>query len=47
MEKLWAGDLHGRLDAAADDFNASIRVDARRAGVEFAGSLALSAMLSE
>ena len=46
MEKLWAGDLHGRLDAAADDFNASIRVDARMAGEDIAGSLAHSAMLA-
>ncbi|MEE0766742.1 MAG: hypothetical protein UIK34_04210, partial [Christensenellales bacterium] len=46
MEKLWAGKFHGQLDQAADDFNASIRVDRRMAAQDIQGSLAHGAMLT-
>ena len=46
MEKLWAGKFHGQLDQAADDFNASIRVDLRMATQDIQGSLAHGAMLA-
>ena len=46
MEKLWAGKFHGQLDQAADDFNASIRVDRRMAAQDIQGSLAHGAMLA-
>ena len=46
MEKLWTGRFHGQLDHAADDFNASIRVDSRMAAQDIAGSMAHAAMLA-
>lgn len=46
MEKLWAGKLHQQLDHAADDFNSSIRFDARMAAEDIAGSVAHAAMLT-
>ena len=46
MEKLWTGRFHGQLDAAADDFNSSIRFDARMAAQDISGSLAHAAMLA-
>ncbi len=45
MEKMWAGRFQKALDAAADDFNASIRVDQRMYRQDIAGSLAHAAML--
>ncbi|MEA5060041.1 MAG: argininosuccinate lyase [Candidatus Pelethousia sp.] len=46
MEKLWTGRFHGQLDAAADDFNSSIRFDSRMAAQDIAGSMAHAAMLA-
>jgi len=46
MEKLWAGRLTDQLDAAASDFNSSIRVDCRMLPEDIAGSLAHTAMLA-
>ncbi|MDR0840461.1 MAG: argininosuccinate lyase [Christensenellaceae bacterium] len=46
MEKLWTGRFHKQLDAAADDFNASIRVDKRMVRHDIEGSLAHAAMLA-
>lgn len=46
MEKLWMGRFHGQLDGAADDFNASIRIDSRMAAQDIAGSVAHAAMLA-
>ncbi|HPE16522.1 MAG TPA: argininosuccinate lyase, partial [Oscillospiraceae bacterium] len=45
MAKLWSGRLHSGLDAAAEDFNASIRVDARMVREDIEGSVAHAAML--
>ena len=46
MEKLWTGRFHGQLDILADDFNSSIRFDARLAAQDIAGSAAHAAMLT-
>lgn len=46
MEKLWTGRFHGQLDAAAEDFNSSIRFDSRMAAQDIAGSVAHAAMLA-
>ena len=43
MEKLWAGRFKSALDGAADDFNASIRVDARMYREDIEGSQAHAA----
>ena len=45
MEKLWAGRFKSALDGAADDFNASIRVDARMYREDIEGSQAHVRML--
>jgi len=47
MSKLWQGDLHGALNAAADDFNSSISFDHKMYKQDIAGSVAHSAMLAE
>ena len=43
--KLWAGRTDGITDAAADDFNASIRIDRRMYRQDIRGSMAHAAML--
>ncbi len=45
MAKLWAGRTAGDTDAAADDFNASIRFDCRMYRQDIAGSMAHAQML--
>ena len=45
MAKLWAGRTSGVTDAAADDFNSSIRFDCRLYREDSAGSMAHAAML--
>ena len=45
MAKLWEGRAAQQTDAAADDFNASIRVDSRMLRQDIQGSLAHAAML--
>ena len=45
MAKLWEGRAAQATDAAADDFNASIRVDSRMARQDIQGSMAHAAML--
>ncbi len=45
MEKIWAGRTDGNIDAVADDFNSSIRVDSRMARQDITGSMAHAAML--
>jgi hypothetical protein len=45
-QKLWSGRLKSGLDAAAEDFNASIRVDARMVREDIEGSAAHAAMLA-
>ena len=39
MEKLWAGRTDGKINKAADDFNSSIRFDARIVKEYIHGSL--------
>ena len=45
MEKLWAGRAAKSTDAAADDFNSSLRVDCRMFREDIRGSMAHAAML--
>ena len=45
MAKLWEGRASKAVDAAAEDFNASIRVDSRMARQDIRGSMAHAAML--
>ena len=45
MEKMWAGRFQMALDAAADVFNASIRVDQKMYKQDIMGSIAHAAML--
>ncbi|MFA5561069.1 MAG: argininosuccinate lyase [Eubacteriales bacterium] len=45
--KLWAGRTSGETDRRADDFNASIRVDAAMYRQDIAGSLAHASMLAK
>ena len=45
MAKLWEGRETKAMDAAAEDFNASIRVDRRMARQDIQGSMAHAAML--
>ncbi len=45
MAKLWAGRTSGMTDAAADDFNSSIRFDCRLYREDIVGSMAHAAML--
>ena len=45
--KLWAGVTAGETSAAADDFNSSIRFDARLYRQDIAGSIAHTAMLAK
>ena len=47
MEKLWAGRASQSLDALADDFNSSIRIDSRMYKQDIAGSVAHAAMLAK
>ncbi len=47
MEKIWAGRTDGKIDAVADDFNSSIRVDSRMARQDITGSMAHAAMLGK
>ncbi len=45
MAKLWAGRTSGETNAAADDFNSSIRFDSRMYRQDITGSMAHAAML--
>ena len=45
MAKLWAGRTSGQTNAAADDFNSSIRFDSRMYRQDITGSMAHAAML--
>ena len=45
MSKLWAGRTSGNIDAAADDFNSSIRFDSRMFREDIKGSIAHASML--
>ena len=45
MAKLWAGRTAGVTDAAADDFNSSIRFDHKMYRQDIRGSMAHAAML--
>ena len=45
MEKLWAGRTEGDTSVIADDFNSSIRFDARMYREDIEGSMAHAAML--
>ena len=45
MAKLWAGRTDGVTDAAADDFNSSIRFDCKMYRQDIQGSMAHAAML--
>lgn len=47
MAKIWAGRSSGVIDRAADDFNASIRVDSRIYREDITGSMAHAAMLAK
>jgi len=47
MAKLWAGVTAGVTDAAADDFNSSIRFDSRMFREDIRGSMAHAAMLEK
>ena len=46
MAKLWAGLADGSIDAAAEDFNRSIRVDSRMYRQDIAGTVAHAKMLA-
>lgn len=46
MEKMWAGRTDGATDRAADDFNSSIRFDARMYAQDIKGSMAHATMLA-
>ena len=46
MAKLWAGMADGAIDAAAEDFNRSIRIDSRMIREDIEGSIAHAKMLS-
>ncbi len=46
MEKLWAGVTAGKTDRLADDFNSSIRFDARMYRQDITGSIAHARMLA-
>ena len=46
MPKLWSGLASGAIDEAAEDFNRSIRVDARMVREDIAGSVAHAKMLA-
>ena len=45
MAKLWAGRTSGVIDAAAEDFNSSIRFDSRMYREDILGSIAHAHML--
>ena len=45
MSKMWAGRASGVTDAAADDFNSSLRVDSRMYAQDIRGSIAHAGML--
>ncbi len=45
MAKLWAGRTSGEVNAAADDFNSSIRFDSRMYRQDITGSMAHASML--
>lgn len=45
MEKMWAGRFQKQLDASANDFNSSIRVDSRMYKQDILGSVAHAEML--
>ena len=45
MEKMWAGRFQKQLDTSANDFNSSIRVDARMFRQDILGSIAHAEML--
>jgi argininosuccinate lyase len=45
MAKLWAGRTSGEVNAAADDFNSSIRFDSRMYRQDISGSMAHASML--
>ena len=47
MKKLWAGRAAEQVDAIADDFNSSIRVDSKMYLQDIQGSIAHSAMLAK
>ena len=47
MDKMWAGRFRKALDKAADDFNSSIRFDARMFRQDIRGSMAHASMLAE
>ncbi|MBR3363731.1 MAG: argininosuccinate lyase, partial [Solobacterium sp.] len=47
MAKMWAGRTDGITDSVADDFNSSIRIDARMFREDIAGSIAHAAMLKK
>ena len=47
MEKMWAGRTDGVTDKLADDFNSSIRFDARMYREDITGSMAHAAMLAK
>ena len=47
MKKLWAGRATEQVDAIADDFNSSIRVDSKMFRQDIQGSIAHSAMLAK
>ena len=47
MSKMWAGRSSGATDAAADDFNSSLRVDCRMYAQDIRGSIAHAAMLGK
>ncbi len=47
MDKMWAGRFQKALDKTADDFNSSIRFDARMFRQDIKGSMAHAAMLAE
>ena len=46
MAKLWSGRTSGAIDAAAEDFNRSIRIDSRMLREDIAGSVAHAKMLA-
>ncbi len=46
MAKLWAGMADGAIDAAAEDFNRSVRIDSRMVREDIEGSIAHAKMLS-
>ncbi len=47
MDKMWAGRFQKALDKTADDFNSSIRFDARMFRQDIRGSMAHASMLAE